>query len=144
MRMSAGAHQILLSIQTDTCTYASAPPNNLITAMEESSWKSSLLKYRSKLRTGCQVANVLPALRPLFTDKEYSSVEDKPDNSSRVDELVSVLLAKDKSTFEGFCSALETNGYPLWAKLLKAKGMIYLYVHLSLRSQHCIAVPVCI
>ena len=96
--------------------------------MGDHAWKVSLNAYHSKLRTGLLIVNVLPALRPLLTDAEYSCVKDKESNVDSIDELVKILLAKDKSTFEGFCSALEANGYPRWASKLRGKGSLFLRV----------------
>ena len=91
--------------------------------MEVPAWKSSLMKYRSKLRSVCHVGKFLPDLRQLLTATEYSCVQNKPDDVSRVDELVRILLTKDERDFEVFCSVLERNGYPRWAKLLNPKGI---------------------
>lgn len=91
---------------------------------EKTEWKSSLKKYHNELRGGCQIMNVLPALRTLLTDVEYSFIEDKRSNAWQVDELVKILLTKDARIFEGFCSALERNGYSHWASKLRGKGML--------------------
>lgn len=89
---------------------------------EDPTWKGLLKTYHSKLRTGLLLDNVLPALRPLLTDAEYLCVESKEGDIGRVDELVRILLTKEYSIFEGFCSALEKNGYPRWAKKLRGNG----------------------
>ena len=89
----------------------------------ESEWKSSLRKQRIHLRTGIIVANVLPALRThLLLPTEFARVAEKSSNADRVDELVGILLTKDESSFDDFCLALETNGYPYWAGKLRGKG----------------------
>lgn len=88
-------------------------------------WKGSLRRHHNALRSGILVGNILPALRTLLTDVEYLCVENKEGGDiARVDELVKILLTKDYSTFDGFCSALEMNGYPHWASKLKGKGTI--------------------
>ena len=92
--------------------------------MADPAWKVSLKKYHSKLRTGLLIENVLPALRPLLTDAEYSCVDDKEGSADRVDELVRILLTKDEFTFKCFCTALETNGHADWASRLKGKGKV--------------------
>ena len=74
-------------------------------------WKASLREHHSALRTGIIIANILPALRTMLTDAEYLSIEGKEEDVDRVDELVGILLTKDYSTFERFCSALKKNGY---------------------------------
>ena len=89
-------------------------------------WKRSLRTHHSALRTGVVMGNVLPALRPLLTDVEYLSVENKEGDIARVDELVTILLTKDYSVFDGLCSALERNGYPDWASKLKGEGAVSL------------------
>ena len=71
------------------------------------------------LRAGIIVRNLLPSLRPLLTDVEYSRVEDRPGNVAQVDELMRILLTKDNRHFDGFCKALEENGYKHWARNLK-------------------------
>ena len=91
-------------------------------AMAEPRWKTSLKKHHSKLRSGVLIANVLPALRPLLTDVEYLCVDEKLGTPARVDELVKILLTKDYSTFDGFCTALEENGYLHWARKLRGNG----------------------
>ena len=90
--------------------------------MSETCWKISLKKYQNELRTGIIIANVLPALRPLLTDAEYIRVDEKECRIDSIDELVRILLTKDQSTFFGFCSALEDNGYPHWAIKLRVNG----------------------
>lgn len=85
-------------------------------------WRACLKKHHNELRSGILVANFLPALRPLLTDVEYIRIDEKGSTIDSVDELVKILLTKDDSTFDGFCSALETNGYPHWASKLRGKG----------------------
>ena len=77
-----------------------------------------------KLRTGLCVSNFLPALRTVLTEVEYLNVEDKDGDVARVDELVRTLLTKDYLTFDGFCVALETNGYACWASKLRGTGTV--------------------
>lgn len=81
--------------------------------------KGTLKKYHQDLRTGVIIDNILPALRPLLTDVEYSRVSDREDNVARVDELIKILLTKENMHFDGFCKALEENGYEHWAKTLR-------------------------
>lgn len=78
----------------------------------------ALKKYHQRLRTGLLVGNFLPVLRLLLTEVEYSRVDGREDNIARVDELIEILLTKDNKHFDGFCSALEENGYEHWAKTL--------------------------
>ena len=110
--------------------------NYLAVPMEEPKWKSSLLKYRNKLRGVCQIGKFLPALRQLLTDAEYLCVTDKTDDLSRFDVLVRILLTKDSTAFDIFCSVLEANGYPRWARFLKGKGTVK-EVQLTVCSQLC-------
>ena len=90
--------------------------------IEDTTWKASVRKHHNALRTNIYVANVLPALRTLLTDVEYLCVDAKEGDVARVDELVKILLTKDESAFDGFCSALEENGYPHLARKLKGEG----------------------
>lgn len=80
--------------------------------------KVVLKENHQSLRTGILVRNILPALRSLLTDIEYSRISDNEDNVSGVDELIAVLLTKENSHFERFCAALQENGYEHWAKRL--------------------------
>ena len=74
----------------------------------------------------------MPALHSLLTDAEYLSVESKEGDIARVDELVKILLTKDDTVFDGFCSALKMNGYPHWASKLKGEeGTVLLTVVVS-------------
>lgn len=93
--------------------------------MGDPEWKVSLNAYHNTLRTGLLIGKILPDLRPLLTEEEYSHIEEKETNVDRVDVLVKILLAKDRSTFHKFCSALEKNGYPRWASRLTGKGWIF-------------------
>ena len=88
----------------------------------EPAWRTSLKKHHNELRSGILIANFLPALRLLLTDVEYIRIEEKEGRIDKVDELVKILLTKDESTFDGFCSILEKNGYRHWARILKGKG----------------------
>ena len=81
--------------------------------------KGALKKHHSQLRTGLLVGNVLPALRPVLTEVEYSRVSEREDNISRVDELIETLLTKENRQFDAFCAALERNGYEHWARMLQ-------------------------
>ena len=81
-----------------------------------------LRKHHGALRTGVQASNVLQTLRPLLTDTEYFRINKENGDIERVDQLIEILLAKDSATFDVFCSALEANGYPHWASMLRAEG----------------------
>ena len=83
--------------------------------------KGSLRKHHQGLRAGLLVGNILPVLRPVLTDAEYSRIRDRADNPSRVDELIDVLLTKKNRHFDAFCDALEQNGYEHWAKRLRGE-----------------------
>ena len=86
-------------------------------------WKVSLRGHHNELRTGIIIANLLPALRPLLTEIEYSRVNDKPSNVDGIDVLIEILLTKEERTFDRFCDTLETNGYGHWKSKLKGKGI---------------------
>ena len=76
-------------------------------------------KHHQDLRTGIRVGNILPALRPVLTDAEYSRIRDREDNTSRVDELIDVLLTKENRHFDALYDALEQNGYEHWVGKLQ-------------------------
>ena len=79
--------------------------------------KKALRQHHQAFRTGVIVANFLPACRHLFTDIEYSRVEDKvSSNVSAVDELIKILLTKGDSEFDGFCTVLRECRYADWAR----------------------------
>ena len=86
--------------------------------MDESK-KGALRKHHQGLRTGIRVGNILPALRPVLADAEYSRIRGREDNTSGVDELIDVLLTKENRHFDAFCDALEKNGYEHWAEKLQ-------------------------
>ena len=81
--------------------------------------RRALRKHHQGLRTGILVGNILPALRPVLTDAEYSRIRDREDNTSRVDELIDVLLTKENRHFDAFCTALGQNGYEHWSEKLQ-------------------------
>ena len=85
----------------------------------DKSRKGALRRHHQGLWTGLLVGNILPALRPVFTDAEYSRIRDREDNVATVDELIKILLTKENSHFDAFCIALEKNGYEHWAKKLQ-------------------------
>ena len=92
--------------------------------------RGALMTHHQSLRTGVVLKNILPALRihSMLTPVEYSGVEDKEGNVAKVDELIRILLTKEDKHFEGFCTALDNNGYEHWAKTLRGgvdrdKGM---------------------
>ena len=82
--------------------------------------QKALRAIHQKLRTGVIVDNILPALRPHFTGVEYSKVESKQGDVAQVDELVRILLTKEDKHFDEFCRCLQRNGYPHWARQLRA------------------------
>ena len=86
--------------------------------MDESK-RRALRRHHQGLRTGLLVGNILPALRSVLTDAEYICVREREDNTSRVDELIDVLLTKENRHFDAFCDALEQNGYEHWAVKLR-------------------------
>ena len=88
-------------------------------ATMDKSKKGALRRHHQGLRTGILVGNILPALRPVLTDAEYSRIRDREDSTSRVDELIDVLFTKENRHFDAFCTALEENGYKHWARKLQ-------------------------
>ena len=78
--------------------------------MDESK-KGALRWHHQRLRTGLLVGNILPVLRPVLTDAEYSRIRDREDTISRVDELMEILLTKQNRHFDAFSTALEKNRY---------------------------------
>ena len=80
--------------------------------------KTALRQCHQRLRDGITVMNVLPALRPVLTDVEYSCVSDRRGNKARVDELLKILITKENMHFDRFRTALEENGYEHWAETL--------------------------
>lgn len=92
-------------------------------------WKESLNEHHQELRTGIIVCNFSPELHKLpLTEIERARIEDKPDNVSRVDELIRILLTKTKEHFDMFCSVLEENGYKHWADRLRGEANRYTYM----------------
>ena len=85
----------------------------------DKSKKGALRRHHQGLRGGIWVGNILPALRSVLTDAEYICVRDREDNTSRVDELIDVLLMKENRHFDTLCDALEQNGYEHWARKLQ-------------------------
>ena len=81
----------------------------------------ALKTHHQSLRSGIQLRNIFPALRPLLTEVECLLVEGKEDNVAQVDALVSILLTKEYKHFKGFCTALDNNGYEHWAKMLQGE-----------------------
>ena len=86
--------------------------------MDESR-KRALKKYQQALRTGLLVGNILPTLRPLLTEVEYSSVEEGKSNIARVDELIKILLTKENWHFDEFCAILKRRGCEHWARTFR-------------------------
>ena len=85
-------------------------------------WRGALKKHHQRLRVGIAVGNILPGLRPLLTDVEYDQVEAGESNAARVDELIKILLTKEKQHFEAFCKALERIGYSNWMTTLQKEA----------------------
>ena len=69
--------------------------------------KRALKEYQQALRTGLLIGNILPALRPLLTDVEYSRVREREGNVASADELIEILLTKRTGTLKSFA--------PLWS-----------------------------
>ena len=82
----------------------------------------ALTDNQQKLRTRILVVNILPPLRPYFTEIEYQNVKEKAGNRDQVDELLEILLTKENWHFDGFCRVLEHNGYRHWAKQLREEA----------------------
>ena len=93
------------------------------TPMMEESKKGALRVLQQPFRTGIQVDNFLPTLRPSLTDVEYGQIDGKEGNIAKVDELFRIVLTKDDRHFEEFCAALEANGYEHRARELREKSM---------------------
>ena len=81
--------------------------------------KAALRRHHQGFRTGIRVGNILPALRSVLTDTEYICVREREDNTSRVDELIDILLTKENRHFDAFCTALGQNGYEHWSEKLQ-------------------------
>ena len=113
---------------------------DIMHVLEDPAWKVLLKKHHNTLRTGILVGNILPAFRdrPLLTDVEYSCVESKESDVARVDELVRILLTKDDSTFVGFCSVLEKNGYRHWARKLRGQSEFNRRIRLPLHHWYLV------
>ena len=61
--------------------------------------RGALKTHHQRLRTELLVGNILPALHPVLTDVEYALVEEREDNVARVDELIKILLTKERQHF---------------------------------------------
>ena len=86
--------------------------------------KQALRDNQHKLSRVC-VTDILPSLRLYLTEMEYSQVEKKLGNVAQIDELISILLMKENRHFDGFCHALECNGYKQWAQHLQAAAGVH-------------------
>lgn len=82
--------------------------------------KQALRVHHQELRSGLILENVLPAFRIYLTDVEYLQVEGKQGNVAQVDALIRILLTKENRHFDGLTNICEHNGYPHWAKKLRA------------------------
>ena len=71
-------------------------------------WKRTLKANHPNLRHEIRVKDVLPGFHSFLTDVEYMRVQgsDKADNVDQVDQLVGILLTKEKREFEEFLVAL--------------------------------------
>ena len=76
-------------------------------------WKRTLRVNHQNLRHEIRVNDVLPGCRSFLTDVEYLRVQgsDKTYNFDRVDQLVGILLTKEKKDFEEFLVVLWQQGY---------------------------------
>ena len=76
-------------------------------------WKRTLKANHQILRHEISVKDVLPGCLSFLTDVEYLRVQgsDKADNIDRVDQLVEILLTKEKKDFEEFLVVLWQQGY---------------------------------
>ena len=81
--------------------------------------RGALKKHHQRLRVCITVGNILPVLRPLLTNVEYDQIEAGESNAARVDELIKILVTKEKQHFDAFCKALERIGYSNWTTTLQ-------------------------
>ena len=91
-------------------------------AAGDKGWKQVLRANHQELRDGLLVENILPGLTSLLTGIEYLRVADKSGNVAQVDELVKILLTKERKHFDQFCGVCERNGYQEWAQRLQASA----------------------
>ena len=87
-------------------------------------WKRTLRANHQKLRTEIRMKDVLPGFRRFLNDVEYLRVRgsEKANNVDQVDELVDILLTKEKRTFEEFLVSLWQQGYADTAARLAEKA----------------------
>ena len=83
------------------------------------------LRDNQHMLSRVHVTDILPSLRLYLTEMEYSQVEKKLGNVAQIDELISILLMKENRHFDGFCHALECNGYKHWAQHLQAAAGVH-------------------
>ena len=71
-------------------------------------WKRTLKANHPNLRHEIRVNDVLPRFHSFLTDVEYLRVQgsDKADNIDQVDQLLRIMLTKEKREFEEFLVAL--------------------------------------
>ena len=76
-------------------------------------WKCTLKANHPNLRHEIRVNDVLPRFHSFLTDVEYLRVQgsDKADNIDQVDQLLRIMLTKEKREFEEFLVALWQQGY---------------------------------
>ena len=94
----------------------------------EPMWKTSLKTKRRRMANSFPIRTVIPALSELLTPYEHWRVVYKGSSSDQVDELITILLTKDKSTFDNFCTMLEKEGFQNWATRLRDFKGIQLFV----------------
>ena len=75
-------------------------------------WKHTLKANHQNLRLKVRMKDVLPGFRSFLTDVEYLQVKgsDKAGNIDQVDQLVEILLTKEKREFEKFLVVLLQEG----------------------------------
>ena len=88
-------------------------------------WKRTLRANHQKLRHQLRVNDVLPGFHSFLTMVEYLRVQGakQTNNIDQVDQLVDILLTKEKKKFKKFLMALRQQGYAgLAARLAKEAG----------------------
>ena len=88
-------------------------------------WKRTLRANHQNLRHQLRVNDVLPGFHSFLTKVEYLRVQgaNQTNNIDQVDQLVGILLTKEKKEFKKFLMALRQQGYAgLAAKLAKEAG----------------------
>lgn len=91
-------------------------------AAADAGWKQALRDNHQGLRCGLIVNNILPNFRPRLADIEYIQVKDRSGNVAQVDELVQILLTKERRHFDWFCGVCERKEYQNWAEHLRSSA----------------------